>query len=275
MNYLTSSFDFKKLPEVFDELPLWSAPFGLQLLEQIPYKSGISALDIGCGTGFPLTELALRLGPDSTVYGLDPWEAALKWVEKKLDYYGISNVTLLQGEAEQIPLADELIDLITSNNGINNVKDIPQVLSECHRVLKEGGTLVQTMNLEETMLEFYQELEAVLLEKRLLDAVKKMEAHIAHKRPPLPGFLDLMAEKGFDIVRQEFHKFQYRFADGSAFFRHYFIRLAFMDSWVALVPETETVSIFQAVEKRLNQLAQKNGHLELGVPFVTLVARKK
>ncbi len=39
---------------VFDELPFWSAPFGIRLFEQIHLKKNIRALDIGFGAGFPL-----------------------------------------------------------------------------------------------------------------------------------------------------------------------------------------------------------------------------
>ena len=70
--YLTNNLDLNKLVNVLDELPLWSAPFGLKLLDAIEYKPNISALDIGFGNGFPLTELAMRLGETSTVYGIDP-----------------------------------------------------------------------------------------------------------------------------------------------------------------------------------------------------------
>ena len=65
--YLSNDFDFVKLIEVFDELPLWSAPFGLKLLAYIDFRINISAIDIGFGTGFPLTEIALRLGDSSVV----------------------------------------------------------------------------------------------------------------------------------------------------------------------------------------------------------------
>ena len=70
--YLSNDFNFVKLIDVFDELPIWSAPFGLKLLDYVDYKTNISAIDIGFGTGFPLTELALRLGESSIVYGIDP-----------------------------------------------------------------------------------------------------------------------------------------------------------------------------------------------------------
>jgi 16S rRNA G527 N7-methylase RsmG len=52
--------------EVIDELPIWSVPFGLKLLDVVDYKPTISAIDIGFGTGFPLIELAMRFGNTST-----------------------------------------------------------------------------------------------------------------------------------------------------------------------------------------------------------------
>jgi arsenite methyltransferase len=43
---------------IYDELPLWSAPFGLTLLDTIRMKKGIRVLDIGSGAGFPMLEIA-------------------------------------------------------------------------------------------------------------------------------------------------------------------------------------------------------------------------
>jgi arsenite methyltransferase len=68
----------------YDELPLWSAMFGLLLLEHAPLKNVSLALDVGCGTGFPLIELAERLGPDAHVHGIDPWSAALTRAKDKI-----------------------------------------------------------------------------------------------------------------------------------------------------------------------------------------------
>lgn len=47
--------------DYYDELPLWSAPFGLMLLERVPIKPALTILDIGAGTGFLALELAQRL----------------------------------------------------------------------------------------------------------------------------------------------------------------------------------------------------------------------
>ncbi len=86
-----------------DELSYWSAPFGIKLLDSIKYRKGINALDIGFGTGFPLIELANRLGNTSTVYGLDPWKAAMERCMQKLKTNGLTNIKLYEGIAENMP----------------------------------------------------------------------------------------------------------------------------------------------------------------------------
>src|SRR5262245_48144607 len=58
--------------DLYDELPLWSAPFGLMLLEQVSLRPGMTILDVGAGTGFLTIELAQRCGSDAVVIAVDP-----------------------------------------------------------------------------------------------------------------------------------------------------------------------------------------------------------
>lgn len=273
-NYLNNNFDFDALADVFDELPLWSAPFGLKLLDYVQIMPKSTALDIGFGTGFPLTELAMRLGPSSVVFGIDLWKAAIEKARKKINYYGINNIRLIEGDAATISLDNDSIDIITSNNGINNVENIDTVLAECHRVLRHGGQLLQTMNTGLSMFEFYRELENVLQEKNLPDAVEKMHRHIAQKRPPVETMLDMLQSRGFKIRHLVHDQFHYTFADGTAMFNHYFIRMAFMDAWVKLLPPDQVADIFDVVEIRLNKQAAVLGGMKLTIPFVLIDAVK-
>jgi len=52
--YLEKEFDLNsdKLIDYIDELPIWSAPFGLRLLDNIRYRKNIKALDVGLGQDF-------------------------------------------------------------------------------------------------------------------------------------------------------------------------------------------------------------------------------
>lgn len=234
----------------------------------------MSVLDIGFGTGFPLTELAMRFGNTCTLFGIDPWEAAADRVREKIRIYGISNVKLIIGKAEVISLEDNSIDLITSNNGLNNVEDLPIVLSECYRVLKPGGKLIFTMNTRETMLEFYNMVENTMTDHGLSESVNDLKQHIYDRRKPIHEIRNLLVKHGFSSIDIEKDKFCYKFSDGTAMFNHFFIRLAFLDSWREIVPEKEREMIFSEVENRLNLIAPEKGHLSLSVPFALFEAKK-
>jgi arsenite methyltransferase len=130
-----------------DELPLWSAPFGLMLLDRVQLRRGQSVVDVGAGTGFLTVELAQRCGSESRVTAVDPWAAAMERLAEKVTFLGLKNVDLVTASAEHLPLPDASVDVFVSNLGINNLGDPEAVLRECGRVLRPGGHLVTTTNL--------------------------------------------------------------------------------------------------------------------------------
>jgi arsenite methyltransferase len=273
--YLSNDFNFTEYVNVSDECSIWSAPFGLKLLDYIDYRLNISALDIGFGTGFPLTEIALRLGESSTVYGIDPWTEAIERAKKKIEYYRITNIKIFEGVAESVPLRDNSIDLIVSNNGINNVSDINQVIAECSRIIKSGGQFIQTMNLDKSMFEFYGQLEKILSDLNMNTEIELMRQHIYEKRHPLDEMISMIQTHGFIIKDLEHDQFNYKFSNGTAMLNHYFIRLAFMDSWIKILPEDKLEQIFDTIEMRLNEQAKILGGIKLSIPFVLINAFKK
>jgi arsenite methyltransferase len=274
-HYLEDQYNLNDpaLISVIDELSLWSAPFGLKLLDTVQMRKNMTALDIGFGTGFPLLELAQRLGSSSTVYGIDPWNQAMERARQKLSLCRLDNVILHQGVAEQMPFADDFFDLIISNNGINNVNDIQQTLKECQRVGKHGAQFVFTMNLEETMAEFYRVFTEVLGQNDLKGELKKIKEHIHQKRRPVAEMKKMLAAAGFRIKTIVRDSFDYRYVDGSALFNHFFIKLAFLPAWKELVPKDKLMHIFSAVEGHLNEMADRNGEVVLTIPFATFDCR--
>ncbi len=270
-------------PSLLNDLPLWSAPFGIRLLDSIEYRRHITALDIGFGTGFPMIEIAMRLGEGSTVYGIDPSREMVEFVTSKLHdlrlqtsecEHQITDCRLIHGVAEAIPLGDASIDLITSNNGINNAGDIPAVIAECARVIRPGGQFVQAMNTAGTMNEFYLHFHAVLAERGMTAEIEKIRRHVALKRPPVDWIVSLLQKEGFTVGQVIHDQFNYRFADGTALFGHPFIRMAFMSVWREMVPGERREEVFGTIEARLNEEAKKGGGLRLSVPFVVIHSRK-
>jgi arsenite methyltransferase len=273
----TGGFNSKDpmLVSVLDELPLWSAPFGLKLLERILPARNKTVLDIGSGTGFPLLEIAMRFGNSSKIYGLDPWEEAMERVRIKIGIYGIVNTELLVAKAETIPLADKSVDLITSNNGLNNVESLQVVLSECSRVSKPGGKLIFTMNTDKTMIEFYTIMEEILLKHGLSDSVALMKKHIYSKRKPVEELVTELEAVGFEGVKTEFDEFRYRFAGVSAFFNHFFIRLAFLEAWKEILPADIQEGLFTEIRHKIDSISSRQGFFQLTVPHCLIEALRK
>ena len=275
-NYLNHSFnpDDPDLISVIDELPLWSAPFGLSLLDTINLIPNINALDIGCGLGFPLIELSQRLGTSCKVYGIDPWESAIERINLKIKTYNLKNVIALQGVAEELPFDDNFFDLIVSNNGINNVEDMHKSLSECSRVSKPDAQFTVTLNLEDTMIEFYNLFEETLIKNKLVEEVKKMKQQIYSKRKPLEDIKKSLSETGFEIKNIKNDSFTLRFLNGATMFNHSLIKYWFLDGWKNILKPGDLQNIFEQVENKLNSVAKENGEVILTVPFVTIDCRK-
>lgn len=274
---LETNIDFNsdQYLEVFDELPFWAAPFGIKLLDNIKIKKGINALDIGFGAGFPLIEMASRLGNSSIIYGIDPWKAAINRTRKKIDFYGFENIKIIEGVAENIPLEDSYIDLIVSNNGMNNVADLDKSLSECSRILKTGGQFLLTMNLNSTMIEFYEILENILTNKGMHTEIEKMKEQIYIKRKPLEEFLNRLEQHGFTVTNVIKDQFDYKFADGTTMLNHHLIRPIFLKGWKSIVLTDKQVEIFEEIEKEMNILSEKDGYFKLSVPFVLIDCTKR
>lgn len=273
--YLNFAVDLNS-PEtisVYDELPLWSAMFGLLLLKHVPLSRDMQVLDVGCGTGFPLLELAQRLGSTSMVYGIDSWEPAIQRAKYKARVWNVRNVDIRQGDAAHMPFANEQFDLIISNLGINNFDDPQAVLAECWRVSKPSSKIILTTNLQGHMQEFYDAFEAILLDIGNEQAVSALKRHIAH-RATVDGIAALFEKTGFRLSKVHEESAIMRFADASAFLRNYFIKLGFMDGWKNVADENHRTTVFARLEENLNNYASARGELGLTIPMAYVEGAK-
>ena len=275
MNYLEPiDLSTDEFGELYDELPLWSAPFGLMLLVRVPMASGLTILDVGAGTGFVTLELAERCGPATTVIAVDPWQAGMDRLRRKLDQRRLANVRILVQDAATIDLPRGSVDVIVSNLGINNFDDPAGVLSQCARVARPGAVLLVTTNLVGHMAEFYDVYRTVLTDLGHTARLGALEAHVAH-RGTVDSVSALIGRAGFAIESVSTSSFTMRFADGSSLLRHHFIRLGFVQGWKSIAAAGALEATFQSLENRLNEVANERGELRLTIPMACIVARAK
>jgi SAM-dependent methyltransferase len=111
-------------------------PFAADVIRQ-----GDTVLDIGSGSGTDALIAAIVAGPAGIVYGLDMTPAMREKLQRNVAAMNIGHVRVIEGNAEQIPLPDASIDVVTSNGVLNLVPDKPAAFGEIARVLKPGGRL--------------------------------------------------------------------------------------------------------------------------------------
>lgn len=267
LDFLDFELDFSSPAVIaaYDELPLWSAMFGLLLLDEVPLRGVMSVLDVGCGSGFPLIELAERLGPRAAAHGIDPWTGALARAAEKIASRKTPGVHLHEGSANAMPFDDASFDLIVSNLGLNNFDDRAGAIRECRRVLRPGGTIALTTNLQGHMKEFYAVFDEVLRDAGDVDAIERLRAHVEH-RATVAGVRELLESAGFTVTRVVEREGMMRFANGAALLNHYFIKLGFLDAWKQVVPGAER-SVFARI------LTKMQDEVRLTIPMAYIEAR--
>ena len=103
--------------------------------------AGETVLDLGSGAGADVLISARRVGPTGRAIGLDMTDEMLELARANAADAGVENVDFVKGYIEEIPLADESVDVIVSNCVVNLSGDKPKVFAEAARVLRSGGRL--------------------------------------------------------------------------------------------------------------------------------------
>ena len=102
---------------------------------------GERVLDLGSGGGIDVLLSAKRVGPTGRVFGLDMTDEMLALAQANIAQAGATNVELLRGKIEDIPLPANSIDVVISNCVVNLAADKGAVFAEIARVLKPGGRI--------------------------------------------------------------------------------------------------------------------------------------
>ena len=107
-------------------------------------QPGMTVLEIGCGSGAFTTAMAHAVRPEGHVHALDIQADMLRQLRRKLAkpaYQDITNVTLHEHNAYDLPFEDGTLDLVYLVTVLPEIPDQLRALAEIKRVLKPGGIL--------------------------------------------------------------------------------------------------------------------------------------
>ena len=166
--------------------------------EAVAAQPGERILDVGCGPGYYVAELAERVGAGGSVVGVDSSAPMLTVAARRCE--GLPNAELHEGAATALPVEDESCDAVISVQVLEYVADVEAALGEIKRVLRPGGRVVLwdvdwstvSMNTRDP--------------ERLGRVLRAWDQHLIH--PSLPRTLAArLRTVGFEEVRMEGHSF--------------------------------------------------------------------
>lgn len=138
---------FERVASDWDTMRL--AYYDESVIEKMAEVSGVDeesmVADVGTGTGFVAAGLAPRV---KKVVGLDSSQAMLEVARENLASLGAENVELVKGDIAELPMPDSTVDAALANMVLHHAEEPGAMLAEMARVVKPGGTVAITDEVE-------------------------------------------------------------------------------------------------------------------------------
>ena len=116
-------------------------------------RPGQTVYDIGCGSGSISIEAALQVESSGKVVAIDYDTNAVNLTKKNIEKFGLTNITVIYGNATEKILNLEKADVIfVGGTG----GDTQEIVEKCQSKLKSGGRIVVGIILIETLYSILQ-----------------------------------------------------------------------------------------------------------------------
>ena len=125
--------------EVADPLDLQLSCLGLAAIDALAVRPGQTIIDVGCGAGQTLQQLASRVGPSGRIIGVDIAPRVLDVARFRTA--GLSQIHLMHADAATLALPDEMADGVFSRFGVMAIDDPVAAFSNFRRMTKLDGRL--------------------------------------------------------------------------------------------------------------------------------------
>lgn len=157
-------------------------------------RPGDTVVDLGSGAGNDCFIARQLTGEDGLVIGLDMTADMIAVARRNADKLGYENIRFIEGEIENIPLEDNMADVVVSNCVFNLVPDKAGAFAETYRILKPGG---------------HFSISDVVVKGGLPEALRKdaeMYAGCVAGAMEINEYLDIIHKNGFTSVKRQKEK---------------------------------------------------------------------
>ena len=144
---------------------------------------GQTVFDIGCGSGSITIEAAIQVENTGKVIAIDYDSKAIELTKKNIEKFGVSNVSVIFGNAKEKILELGIADVIFIGGTGGDTKEIVEL---CQDKLKSGGRIVIGIILIETL---YSVLN--ILEKLQFNSVDITQVTISKSKKTTKGTMML------------------------------------------------------------------------------------
>jgi SAM-dependent methyltransferase len=158
--------------EFFDDLDEYRFDKLRYLPQLVDFSSygGRSLLEVGCGIGTDLLRFA-RGG--AVVTGVDLSSTAIELAKQNFALHEITARELRVANGESLPFADAVFDVVYGHGVVQYTANAPQLIRECHRVLRPGGEAIFMVYNRVSWLNAMSKLMKVPLEHEDAPVLKK------------------------------------------------------------------------------------------------------
>lgn len=119
--------------------PSFFLHFGKRLASSAGIVPGSNVLDVATGTGAVLIPAAELVGAGGRVVGVDISSRMLSRARTETREVGYGNSEVLVADGERLPFPQASFDCVLCSFGIFLFSSLPNLISECHRVLRSSG----------------------------------------------------------------------------------------------------------------------------------------
>ncbi len=129
----------KAWAEAYELVDLQLSPLGLKAIDALALRPEDTVLDIGCGAGQTLLQLADRVGTKGQVIGVDVAPLLLEISKRRTSR--LTQVRLIEADAQSLELSSESADAVFSQFGVMTFNDPVAAFSNFRRILRPSGAL--------------------------------------------------------------------------------------------------------------------------------------